>query len=272
MITGSIVLYHSAKDMVERVIHSFDINKNRRLFIIDNSEKRTDVYLDRENIEYIYTGKNLGYGKGHNIGIQKAIDYKAKYHVVLNPDIFFETAVIDKLVEYADRDKEIFYMLPKVINLDGEQQYLCKLLPTPFDLIVRRFLPKTELMKRIEDRYVLKGSGYQTIMNPPCLSGCFMFMRVSALRQYNLRFDERFFMYCEDFDLIRRIHRVGKTIYYPEVSIVHMHAHESYKSWKMLRIHIISAWKYFNKYGWILDKERKQMNKSILQEINEGLK
>ena len=36
----------------------------------------------------------------------------------------------------------------------------------------------------------------------------------------------------------------------------------------MLKIHIQSAIKYFNKFGWIFDKERKEMNKKILDEIN----
>ena len=76
-------------------------------------------------------------------------------------------------------------------------------------------------------------------------------------------------MYLEDFDLMRRLHRVGKTLYYPEVTIIHNHAKESYKSKKMLLIHIKSAIKYFNKFGWFFDKERKCMNKKILQEIKD---
>ena len=74
-------------------------------------------------------------------------------------------------------------------------------------------------------------------------------------------------MYCEDFDLIRRLHRVSKTLFYPEVTIIHDHAKESYKSKKMLFAHIKSAVKYFNKYGWFFDSERKKMNQKILEEI-----
>ena len=96
-----------------------------------------------------------------------------------------------------------------------------------------------------------------------------MFMRLSKLKENNLFFDERYFMYCEDFDLMRRIHRLAKTIYCPNVTIVHNHAKESYKSRKMLITHIKSAIKYFNKFGWFFDKERKQMNKKILNEIQE---
>lgn len=96
-----------------------------------------------------------------------------------------------------------------------------------------------------------------------------MFMRLSTLKENNLFFDERFFMYCEDFDLIRRIHCVAKTVYYPNVSIVHNHTKESYKNRKMLMTHIKSAIKYFNKFGWLFDKERNQMNNKILKEIDE---
>ena len=74
-------------------------------------------------------------------------------------------------------------------------------------------------------------------------------------------------MYCEDFDLIRRLHRVGKTLYYPEVSIIHNHAQESYKNIRQLLMHIKSAILYFNKWGWFFDKERKEMNKKILDEL-----
>lgn len=267
MITGSIVIFNSPKELIEKAIRSFNPNKERKLFIIDNSEKKTELYLNKSDIEYICNGRNLGYGAGHNIGIKKAMEENADYHIVLNPDIYFETNIIDELVDYADKNEDVVYILPKVVNADGELQYLCKLLPTPFDLIFRRFFPKIRGIEKRNDRYILKKSGYCTIMNPPCLSGCFMFMRVSVLKKYDLKFDERFFMYCEDFDLIRRLHRVGKTIYYPNVSIVHIHEKESYKNVKMLKIHMKSACQYFHKYGWVLDKERTEMNKRILHEL-----
>jgi len=87
-----------------------------------------------------------------------------------------------------------------------------------------------------------------------------MFLNYKILKEHNLYFDDRFFMYFEDFDLMRRIHKVSKTIFYPHVSIIHDHAKESYKSKKKLIQHIKSAIKYFNKWGWIFDKERKEMN------------
>ena len=94
-----------------------------------------------------------------------------------------------------------------------------------------------------------------------------MFMRLSILKENNIFFDDGYFMYCEDFDLIRRLHRVAKTLYYPKVKIIHNHEKASYKNRKMLYTHIKSAVRYFNKFGWLFDKERRVMNRRLLQEI-----
>lgn len=265
MITASIVLYNTDIKLLKRVIDSYSPGTERRLYLIDNSiNKCTSIYDNNEYIDYIYVGKNIGYGSGHNIGIQKAIKEKSKYHIVLNPDLVFESSVIDELEKYADSNEDVVYMLPKVTYPNGELQYLCKLLPTPFDLIFRRFLPNKGIFKKMNDRYILKDSGYNKIMNPPCLSGCFMFMRTKTLEENELYFDERFFMYCEDFDLMRRLHRVGKMVFYPYVTIIHDHARASYRNKKLLFEHIKSACKYFNKYGWIFDKERNVENKFMI--------
>ena len=274
MLTASVVIYHSQKEEIKSLLKSVqESNCVKRLYIIDNaSTDENRVFFESSSLssimEYI-PHENTGYGSSHNIALQKAIEEGSDYHVVLNPDIYFESNVLSELVHYMDINTDVGYILPKVTYPNGELQYLCKLLPTPFDLIFRRFLPKTKFIVRHNERYELRHSGYNKIINPPCLSGCFMFMRLSTLRENNIFFDERFFMYCEDFDLMRRIHRVAKTVYYPNVTVVHNHAKESYKSRKMLMTHIKSAIKYFNKFGWFFDRERRLMNKQILKEIEE---
>ncbi len=270
MITASIVLFHTEKEMVDQAIRSFSPNEDRILFLIDNSSKACVDFDGKDHLIYIFNGKNLGYGAAHNIAIRKAIELGANYHVVLNPDVTFEPSVIGELARYAATHTDVVYMLPKVLYPNGDTQHLCKLLPTPFDLIFRRFLPKSAFIQKWNDRYVLKEFGYDAVLNPPCLSGCFMFLRVSALKQSRILFDERFFMYCEDFDLIRRLHRLGKTIYYPFVTVVHRHAKGSYQSGKLLRLHMKSAILYFNKYGWMIDPERRRENRKILREVKGG--
>lgn len=269
MVTASLVLFNTpfnqVKTIVDCVVQSNCITK---LYVIENSEEKKyrDFCSDYSIIEYI-ENENTGYGSSHNIALHKAVNINSEYHLILNPDIEFDSSVLKKIVEYMDLHDDVVYLLPKVFFPNGNEQYLCKLLPTPFDLFLRRFFSKLSITDRNDNKYLLKQSGYNKIINPPCLSGCFMFLRLKAIKENNIYFDERYFMYLEDFDLIRNLHRVGKTIFFPEVSIIHNHAKESYKNRKLMKIHIQSAIKYFNKYGWLFDKERKEMNSQILREI-----
>lgn len=269
-ITSSIVLYKTQEILLDTIIKCVNGSKIERLYLIDNSptnqlEKYIQSYKS-EKLIYIFNGANLGYGSAHNKAIKIAIADNATYHVVLNPDIIFDKSVISKVADYMDKYTDVGQILPKVIYPNGELQYLCKLIPTPIDLIFKRFLPAKWTEKRIH-KYQLRFTGYDRIMNIPYLSGCFMFFRVSALKDVGL-FDERFFMYPEDIDITRRMHQKYKTIFYPEVSIIHAHAAESYKSKKMLWVHISNMIKYFNKWGWIFDNERRKVNRRVLSDLN----
>lgn len=268
MLTASIVLYQTKKNVLISILESIEKSCIDILYIIDNSFDDRFRFFETQyvKIRYIHN-KNLGYGISHNIALREAIDNGSQFHLILNPDIRFSPDTISILLSYIKKHADVVYILPKVIYPDGTIQYLCKLLPTPFDLIIRRFVPNNKFTQKLNEKYELRISDYNKIINPPCLSGCFMFLCMNAIKENNIFFDERFFMYCEDFDFIRRLHRVGKTVYYPDVSIIHDHAKESYKSKKMLFEHIKSAIKYFNKWGWFFDGERKRMNKQILDEI-----
>lgn len=275
MVTASIVLYNTDRNQIETILQS--LNKSQVvsvLYVIDNNPSVDNEFVfnnHQYNFRVVYIQHwNSGYGSSHNIGLKSALESGADYHIVLNPDIIFDSGVLEELSNYMDNNPDVGYILPKVVYPSGELQYLCKLLPTPSDLIFRRFLPKTKLVSKKNDIYELRMSNYNKIMNVPCLSGCFMFLNCSILKKNNLFFDERYFMYLEDYDLIRRIHKVSKTIFYPNVTIIHNHNKESYKNIKMLVVHIKSAIKYFNKWGWFYDADRKIWNKEILDFVKKN--
>ncbi len=237
------------------------------IFLVDNSPASTDAYI-KLPVNYIFNDYNLGYGAAHNIALRKSIISDASYHLVVNPDISFVPEILTNIIEFMDNNTDIGQLMPKVFYPTGEIQYLCKLLPTPYDLIFRRFLPQKWINKRTEI-FEMKASGYNRIMDVPYLSGCFMFFRTSALQTVGL-FDERFFMYPEDIDITRRMHAKYRTVFYPQVSIVHHHAKSSYLNFKMLTIHTFNMIKYFNKWGWFFDKERKAINNKIKATLTEN--
>ena len=270
-VTASIVLYKTSPAELEKVCNSlFQNDIFTKVIIVDNSpDDRLKNTIPGKKVEYIFNDRNIGYGAAHNIAIRKIID-QSDYHLALNTDIFFSANVIPKLVEYLNKHPKVGLVLPKVLNLMGEVQYLAKLLPTPSNLLIRLFLPENILRKK-RTKYQLAFNGYNTTMEAPCLSGCFMFFRVEALKEVGM-FDERYFLYAEDFDLSRRIHEKYQTIYYPKVEITHYHHRHSYKSSRMMLVHMINTIRYFNKWGWFYDPKRWKTNNRALKELEYKLK
>ena len=142
-----------------------------------------------------------------------------------------------------------------------------KLLPHPLELLVRRFFPLLHSSSGRLARYELHGSGYARVMDVPALSGCFLLMRIATLRRVGL-FDERFFLYFEDVDLSRRVGRVARTVFVPHVAVVHDFGRGSCRDWRLFRHHLVSAARYFNKWGWLRDEERARINARALRAAN----
>ncbi|MCM1483820.1 MAG: glycosyltransferase family 2 protein [Muribaculaceae bacterium] len=234
------------------------------VYVVDNSPttalKETAEALPR--VKYIHV-ENRGYGAGHNTAIRESLATGADYHLVMNADVRWDGDALTPLIGYMEAHPEVGLIAPRAYYPDGTLQYTCRMLPTPMDLIAKRFLPKRFTSARMK-RYLLAEADHSRAINCPYLIGCFMLLRTDALRQVGL-FDERFFMYPEDIDLTRRIHGRYVTLYYPYVSIVHDHAAASRHSMKMLKIHTANMIRYFNKWGWISDIQRRLFNRTLRQ-------
>lgn len=266
MITVSIVTYKTDLDELSKCLSSLTSLLVSNIYIVDNSKSQNikDFCMRYKKVVYIGS-ENLGYGAGHNIALRQVLKTDGRYHLVLNPDVYFEPDVLDKLTAYMDANPDVAQVQPNVVYPNGEMQYTCRLLPSPTNLIFRRFLPKS-MVEKMNYRYLLQFNDHKHEMNIPYHQGSFMFFRLSSFEKVGL-FDERFFMYPEDIDITRRMHRYYRTMFWPEVTIVHAHRAASYKNKKMLKIHIINMIKYFNKWGWIWDKERKTWNRELLKEL-----
>ena len=197
----------------------------------------------------------------------KAYQLESEYHILLNPDVYFKPSIIKDLIHKVESDASIGILMPKIVFPNGDTQHLCKLIPSPKDLILRRFIPFKKIKRRLKNRYELRFFSYNEEAEIPILSGCFMMIRTSVLKTVK-GFDERFFMYLEDVDLCRRIGKVSRLVYYPKVETVHNYEMGSYKNKKLLSYHIKSAIKYFNKWGWVFDNERSKINKKTLLKLN----
>lgn len=263
-LTASIVLHKTSPRQLEKALSCLLDSDVMTVYLIDNSpgtELSAFGTLD-PRICYIHV-ENRGFGAGHNVALREVINDPDGCHLVMNADVWWEGDVPGILTGYLESNPDVGMVMPKVYYPDGDLQLACRMLPTPLDLFAKRFLPRKMTEKRME-RYLLAHHDHSYPLNCPYLLGSFLMFRNSALLECGI-FDERFFMYPEDIDITRRLHRRWKTMYFPGVSIVHEHAAASRSSGRMLRIHLRNMMKYFCKWGWFFDSERRRFNRRLLK-------
>jgi GT2 family glycosyltransferase len=261
-LSGSIALFRNPPEQVTAAIASFlGISLTKCLTVVDNSpDDGLRSIVEDMGANYIFNGRNVGFGAGHNIAIERYL-HRSQFHLVLNPDVTFAPGTATSLYRFMQQNPSVGLAMPKVFYPDNREQRLCKLLPTPGDLFMRRFAGgagKGYFSSRMA-RYLLDSVDLIHPHFVPNLSGCFMFVRMEALRTVGL-FDARYFLYLEDVDLCRRIAEKWDTVFYPGASIVHEYGNGSYRDMRHLRLHIASAIRYFNKWGWLHDPARSRLN------------
>ena len=167
-LTACMVTYNTDEEVLGKIISCFQkLKLNFKLFISDNSEKNgLEEFIKKfsdDRIEYIFNNSNNGFGAGHNIVIEKLLKEQkdkgeniTKYHLIINPDIVFEEGTVEKIYDYMEQHPEIGQIGPKIKDPDGKVNYSCRLLPTPFNLIFRRFLPFKKLIAKMDYEYEMR--------------------------------------------------------------------------------------------------------------------
>ncbi len=265
-LSASLVLYNNDPAEFGAAIASYLDGSHGTLTVIDNSPvSLTHPLFSNNRVEYVFAGENLGFGRGHNRALAM-IGNRSDAHLLLNPDVAFGADVLPELIAFLRAHPGVGAVMPNVRYRDGSLQQLCKLLPTPVDLLLRRFLPIPALRRWINQRYELHGLSQSAPSAIPSLSGCFLLVRTEALGAIG-GFDERYFMYMEDVDLVRRIGDRWTTMYEPRVSVTHGFAKASYSDPRLRAAHIRSALIYFAKWGFVLDRTRRVRNRATLDQL-----
>lgn len=253
-ITATIVLYKESVLELSKTIESFlNITQSKKLFLVDNSP--THVLKDKFNhpeIEYIFNGKNIGFGAAHNKVINNIKDC-SNYHLVLNPDVTFKEDIISKLIAKINEDKKLALISPKVLFPNGKHQYTSRRYPTFSELIIRRLTFLNPIFPSIIKNGEYADRDLSQPFNPDFIHGCFLLFKTEAFIKLK-GFDERYFLYMEDVDICRKLDRQGLgKLYYPHVEITHVLKKRSLKNLKLFTYHTISIFQYF--YKWHIKKQ-----------------
>jgi len=207
-----------------------------------------------KNLKLIASSANRGYAAGNNLGIKKA---KGKYLLIMNSDIVIWENSFKKMARFMDANPKIGIAGPRLLSPDNTLQHFVYEFPTPQVLVYRRTpLARFKFAKQAIKKYLMKQWDHKDNRQVGWVQGSCLIVRREAIAEVGLM-DERYFLFMEDTDWCRRFWQTGWEIWYlSEVEIIHYHSRASdsgkfYKALfnKMSRIHIVSAFKYFHKWG-----------------------
>ena len=181
----------------------------------------------------IIRNKNLlGFGSNHNQAFWSA---KSDYFMVLNPDLRIDKNFnILFWLDFCNLDN-FGCAAPIIISPKNEIEDSARKFPTIISLIKRKII----------------GNSYHIYDPSPdaqmvdWVAGMFMVFDSYKFKKLN-GFDEKYFMYLEDTDICRRLHRANYTVLYIGTEkVVHNARRSSRKKLKYLYWHIRSAVRFF---------------------------
>ena len=223
--------------------------------IINNSQDQSVVNQLVKNyansclsLRLLQNTNNVGYGAAHN---QSILTETSDYHLVLNPDAFLSKEALAVAINHLKTHPEVAMITPQGVNTNNEPAYLAKRYPSLLILALRGFLPTIgqrwfgERLAHYEYQDMRTDGQTEVLL----ASGCCMLCRTTML-QVVQGFDERFFLYFEDYDLSLRIRQLGKIACLPAMVVVHSGGEASRKGLKHILMFSGSAIRFFNRWGW----------------------
>jgi N-acetylglucosaminyl-diphospho-decaprenol L-rhamnosyltransferase len=171
-------------------------------------------------LDTVEQGANLGFAHGCNTGWRRG---SAPYVLFLNPDARIGEPSVRVLAGVLDREAGVGAVAPRIHDADGSLDFSQRRFPRLRSTYARAlFLHRLFPGASWTDELVRARAAYEEPGRPDWVSGAAVLVRREVLETLD-GLDERFFMYCEDIDLCRRITEAGwELAYEPAATVVHV--------------------------------------------------
>ena len=214
-----VVVTYDALPWIEQCLASVE---GIRTVVVDNgsSDGTVDVVRDRFPDVHVIESSNDGLAAGWNRGIAET----ASEHVlVLNADAWLVADALSKLVAAADRHPRAAAIGPKLLDPDGSLQRSVRGFPTAWRLATEYlFLRKLAPRSRAFNAFYGAGFDHESERVVEWVMGACFLLRRSAYEEVG-PFDERFFLFSEEVDWMRRAADRGwSVVFTPEARCVHV--------------------------------------------------
>ena len=200
-----------------------------KVWVVDNASADGSAEMVRRRfptVTLVAHDENLGFAAGNNLALQAmgfGGEARPRHVLFLNPDTHVVGDALGALVRFMDGTETAGAAGAGLVHGDGSFQHSAFAFPGLAQIFLDCFpLHHRLLDSRLNGRYPreLYEAGRPFPVDHPL--GAALMVRGDALAQVG-SFDERYFMYCEEIDLCRRIRRAGWEIFcVPAAEIVHL--------------------------------------------------
>lgn len=221
-----VIVSFNTRDLLRRCLtsvrhqcHSFPLE----VIVVDNHSQdgSADMVLHEfPEVQVIRSLCNLGFAAANNRAFSIA---RGRYVVMLNSDACMRPDALARSVAHMDANPRAALASGRLVGLDNVWQPSGRMFPSPLN----KFLTMSGLAERYRSSHFF-GRGQRTWADPfeaaqvDWVVGAYMIGRREALEQVGY-FDERFFLYCEEVDLCRRIRAAGFEVWFwPDVVVSHV--------------------------------------------------
>lgn len=229
-----VVVSYNTRDLLANCLESALAGLNRSglvgvVCVVDNASADGSAEMVRQRfpmVQIVAHDENLGFAGGNNLALRTmGLGQQAfpRHVLFLNPDTRVVDDALGTMVRFLDATPEAGAAGARLLRGDGGFQHSAFNFPGLAQIFFDFFpLHPRMLDSRLNGRYPhrLYEAGQPFRVDHPL--GAALMVRAEVLVQVG-SFDERFFMYCEEIDLCRRIKEVGREIYcLPRAEIVHL--------------------------------------------------
>lgn len=213
-----VILNFKVADLVISCVKSVQKSdyKDISIIVVDNNSQDglEGKIKDYKDVEFIQTGKNLGYSGGNNVGIKKALKDGADYVFVLNPDTTITKDTIDILLSRTEQ-YQADIVGPKIYFENSEQNSSSK----KKIWFAGGIFDKANVLGSHKGVNEVDKGQHDKDEEVDFISGAALFVKSEVFKKVGL-FDENYFLYYEDSDLCYRAKQAGFKIMYIYQAIV----------------------------------------------------
>lgn len=215
-----IVVSFNTREKLRRCLSQ--IEPHHEIVVVDNASEDGSAQMVRDDfphVRLIASPTNLGFGRANNLGCDHAAGDLVLF---LNSDAYADPGAIDRLAT-AFADPQVVAAGGRLLNADGSLQesvagHLTLLAVFLEQTLLEPILRRSNLgYWRTRQALAQAENGPVTV--PQVMGACVMVRADKG--QPREKFDERYFLYCEDTDLCYRLERHGRIVYDPTAVFVH---------------------------------------------------